>query len=131
MARAHRNRQGSSNDASGRNGAPSGKQGRSRCSIGKESGHKWFKCSKRVCSIYRETGHDPNSCRQAVNEAANPAISDDAVMSSDKLDGICEYIEAEYVLDALFIVSEGKLFGPDYYALRGWRHCVASHKGLG
>ena len=32
------------------------------CSIHRETGHKWFKCSQRVCGIYRETGHDPYKC---------------------------------------------------------------------
>ena len=57
------NGQGSSSGAGGSNGAPSGKQGGpTRCNICKETGHKWFKCPKRICSVCRETGHDPNSC---------------------------------------------------------------------
>ena len=32
------------------------------CSICKETGHKWFKCSQRICSICRETGHDTDKC---------------------------------------------------------------------
>ena len=56
------NGQGSSSGTGGSNGAPSGKQGGpTRCNICKETGHKWFKCPKRICSVYRETGHDPNS----------------------------------------------------------------------
>ena len=109
------NGQGSSSGAGGSNGAPSGKQGGpTRCNIGKETGHKWFKGPKRICSVCRETGHDPNSCPQVVKEDANIAISDgDRLSTGDKLDGMCEYLPLQYVLDALFYVSGGKLFDPD------------------
>ena len=41
--------------------ATSEKEGRKvSCSICKETGHRWFKCSQRICCICRETGHDPN-----------------------------------------------------------------------
>ena len=109
------NGQGSSSGAGGRNGAPCGKQGGStRCNICKETGHKWFECPKRVCSVCRETGHDPNSCPQLVKEDANLAISDgDRLSTGDELDGICKYFQSQYVLDAFFSVSGGKLIDPD------------------
>ena len=110
------NGQGSSSGAGGSNGAPSGKQGgAARCNICKETGHKWFKCPKRICSVYRETGHDPNSCPQVVKEDANFAISDgDRLSTRDEVDGMmCEYLPSQYVLDAFFSVSGGKLFDPD------------------
>ena len=45
------NGQGSSSGAGDSNGAPSGKQGGpTRCNICKETGHKRFKCPKRICS---------------------------------------------------------------------------------
>ena len=93
------NGQGSSSGAGGSNGAPSGKQGGpTRCNICKETGHKWFKCPKRICSVCRETGHDLNSCPQVVKEDANLAISDgDRLSTGDKLDGMCEYLPSQYV----------------------------------
>ena len=107
--------QGSSSGSGGSNGAPSGKQGGpTRCNICKETGHKWFRCLKRICSVCRETGHDPNSCPQVVKEDANLAISDgDRLSTGDGLDGMCEYLQLQYVLDVFFSVSGGKLFGPD------------------
>ena len=107
--------QGSSSVAGGSNGAPSGKQGGpTRCNICKEAGHKWSKCPKRICSVCRETGHDPNSCPQVVKEDANLAISDgDRLSTGDELDGMCEYLPSQYVLDAFFSVSRGKLFDLD------------------
>ena len=41
------------------------------CSICKETGHKWFKCSQWICSICRETGHDPHKCPNMAKEDAN------------------------------------------------------------
>ena len=62
----------------------SGKEGRKvSCSICKETGHKWFKCSQRVCSICRETGHDPHKCPKMKKEDANLAISDQAGLVAD------------------------------------------------
>ena len=109
------NGQGSSSGASGSNGGPSGKQGGpTRCNICKEAGHKWFKYPNWICSIYRETGHDLNSCPQVVKEDANLAISDgDKLSTGDELDGMCEYLQSQYVLDIFFSVSGGKLFDPD------------------
>ena len=88
------NDQGSSGGASGSNGASSGKQGGpTRCNICKETGHKWFKCPKRICSVCRETGDGPNSCPRVVKEDANLAISDgDRRSTGDELDGMCEYL---------------------------------------
>ena len=61
------NGQGSSSCAGGSIVAPTGKQGGpTRCIISKETGHKLFKCSKRICSVCRETGHDTNFCTQVV-----------------------------------------------------------------
>ena len=114
--RGDSNGQGSSSGTSGSNGASSGKQGGpTRCSICKETGHKWFKCLKRNSSVCRETGHDdPNFCSRVAKENANLSISDDDRLSSgDELDGMCEYLQAQYILDALFFISGGKLFEPD------------------
>ena len=62
----------------------SGKEDRKvSCSICKETGHKWFKCSQRVCSICRETGHDPNMCPKMKQEDTNLAISDQAGLVAD------------------------------------------------
>ena len=110
--RRHRNDQGSSSGAGGSNGAPPGKQGGpTRCNICKETGHKWFKCPKRICSVCRENGHDPNSCPRIVKEDANLAISDgDRLSTGDELDGMCEYLPSQYVLDDFFSVSGGKSF---------------------
>ena len=79
--------EGSSSGAGGSNGALSGKQGGpTRCNIWKETGHKWFKCPKRICSVCRETSHDPTSCPQVVKEDANLAISDgDRLSTGDEL----------------------------------------------
>ena len=109
------NGQGRSSGAGGSNGAPSGKQGGlTRCNIWKETGHTWFKCPKRICSVCRETGHDPNSGPQVVKEDANIATSDgDRLSTEDELDGMCEYLPSQYVLDAFFSVSGGKLSDPD------------------
>ena len=113
--RKYSNGQGSSSGAGGSNVAPSGKQGGpTRCNICKETGHKWFKCPKRICGVCRETGHDPNFCAHIVKEDANLATSDgDRLSARDELDGMCKYLQSQYVLDAFFSVSEGKLFGPD------------------
>ena len=113
--RIDNNGQGSSSGTGGSNGAPSGKQGGpTRCNICKETGQKWFKCPKLICSVYREIGHDHNSCPQVVKKDANLAISDgDRLLTGDELDGMCEYLQSQYVLDAFFFVSGGKLFDPD------------------
>ena len=69
---------------------------------------------KRICSVCRGTGHDPNSCREVVKEDARLAISDEDRLSiGDELDGTCEYLQSQYILDAFFSVSKGKLFDPD------------------
>ena len=108
------NGQGSSRGAGGSNGAPFGKQGGPTRCICKEMGHKWFKSPKRICSVCRKTGHDPNSCPQVVKEDANLTISDgDRLSTGDELDGMCEYLPSQYVLDAFFSVSGDKLFDPD------------------
>ena len=109
------NGQGNSSGVGGSNGAPSGKQGGpTRCNICKQTGHKWFKCPKRICSVCRETGRDPNSCAQVAKEDANLAIYDDDRLSTgDELDGMCEYLPSQYVQDAFFSVSGGKLFDTD------------------
>ena len=79
------NGQGSSSGAGGSNGAPSGKQrGPTRCNICKETGHKWFKCPKRICSVFGETGHDPNSCPQVVKGDNNLTIFDEG-----RIQGAC------------------------------------------
>ena len=78
----------------------------------KETGHKWFKCSKRVCSVCSETGHDPNSCPHVVKEDANVAISDgDKLSTGDELDGM-------YVRMPPITVRPGRLL------LRLWRQVV-------
>ena len=49
-----------------------------------------------------------------MKEEANLAISDgDRLSTGDELDGMCEYLPSQYVLDAFFSVSGGKLFDPD------------------
>ena len=49
-----------------------------------------------------------------MTEDDNLAISDgDRLPSGDELDGMCEYLQSQYVLDAFFSVSGGKLFDPD------------------
>ena len=49
-----------------------------------------------------------------MTEDANLAIYDgDRLPSGDELDGMCEYLQSQYVLDAFFSVSGGKLFDPD------------------
>ena len=53
------------------------------CSICKETGHKWFKCSQRICSICRETGHDPDKCPKMKKENADLAISDQVGLVAD------------------------------------------------
>ena len=102
------NGQGSRSSAVGSNGTPSGKQGGlTRCNIWKETGHKWFKCPKRICSVCRETGHDSNSCPPVVKEDANLPIYDgDRLSTGDELNGMmCEYLQSQNVLDAFFSVS--------------------------
>ena len=60
------------------------KEGRKvSCSICKETGHKWFKCSQRICSICQQTGHDPNKCPKMKKEDANLAISDQVGLVAD------------------------------------------------
>ena len=45
---------------------------------------------------------------------ANLAISDgDRLSTGDELDGMCECLPSQYLLDAFFSVSGGKLFDPD------------------
>ena len=107
--RKNGNGQGRSSGAGGSNGALSGKQGGPTCcNICKETGHMWFKCPKQICSVCHETGHDPNSCPQVVKEDANLSISDgDRLSTRYELDGMCEYLQSQYVLDAFFSVSEG------------------------
>ena len=64
--------------------ATSEKEGRKvSCSICKETGHKWFKCSQRICSICRETGHDPNKCPKIKKEDANLANSGQVGLVAD------------------------------------------------
>ena len=49
-----------------------------------------------------------------MKEDANLAISDgDRLLTGYELDGMCEYLPSQYVLDAFFSVSGGKLFDPD------------------
>ena len=49
-----------------------------------------------------------------MTEDVNLAISDgDRLPSGDELDGMCQYLQSQYVLDAFFSVSGGKLFDPD------------------
>ena len=49
-----------------------------------------------------------------MTEDVNLAISDgDRLPSEDELDGMCEYLQSQYVLDTFFSVSGGKLFDPD------------------
>ena len=49
-----------------------------------------------------------------MKEDANLAISDgDGLSTEEELDGMCEYLQSQYVLDAFFSVSGGKLFDPD------------------
>ena len=49
-----------------------------------------------------------------MKEDANLAISDgDRLSTEDELDGMCEYLPSQYILDAFFSVSRGKLFDPD------------------
>ena len=60
--------------------------------------------SSRVCG----------PCPQVVKEDDNLAISDgDRLSTGDELDGMRRYFQSQYVLDALFSVSGGKLFDPD------------------
>ena len=48
-----------------------------------------------------------------MKEDANLAISDgDRLSSGDELDGMCEYLQSQCVLDT-FSVSDRKLFDPD------------------
>ena len=55
-----------------------------------------------------------------MKEDANLAISDgDRLSSGDKLDGMCEYLQSEFVLDAFFSVSGGKLFDSDLQIREG------------
>ena len=49
-----------------------------------------------------------------MKEDTNLAISDgDRLSTGDELDCICECLQSQYVLDAFFSVSGGKLFDPD------------------
>ena len=49
-----------------------------------------------------------------MKEDSNRAISDgDRLSTGDELDGMCEYLQSQYVLDGFFSVSGGKLFNPD------------------
>ena len=49
-----------------------------------------------------------------MKEDANLAISDeDRLSTEDELDGMCEYLQSQCVLDAFFSGSGGKLFDPD------------------
>ena len=49
-----------------------------------------------------------------MKEDANLAISDgDRLSTGDELDGMCKYFQSQYVLDAFFSVSGGKLIDPD------------------
>ena len=71
-------------DNSAGSATTSGKEDRKdSCSICKETGHNWFKCSQRGCSICRETGHDPHKCHKMKKEDANLAISDQAGLVAD------------------------------------------------
>ena len=64
--------------------ATSQKEGRKvSCSICKETGHKWVKCSQWICSICRETGHDPNKCPNMKKGDANLAILDQVGLVAD------------------------------------------------
>ena len=55
-----------------------------------------------------------------MKEDANLAISDgDRLSSGDELDGMCEYLQSEFVLDAFFSVSGGKLFDSDLQIREG------------
>ena len=49
-----------------------------------------------------------------MKEDANLTISDgDRLSTRYELDGMCEYLQSQYVLDAFFFVSEDKLFDPE------------------
>ena len=58
-----------------------------------------------------------------MKEDANLAISDgDRLSTGDELDGMCEYLSSQYVLDAFFSASGSKLFDP-YSGIRGRVNC--------
>ena len=49
-----------------------------------------------------------------MKEDANLTIYDgDRLSSGEELDGTCEYLQSQYVLDAFFSVFKGSLFDPD------------------
>ena len=77
---SRRGQKGSSDNGGG--GEVSSKSGGVKCSICKETGHKWTKCSKQNLP---GDGARPNTCPKIVEEDENLAHSE-----SDQLDGICE-----------------------------------------
>ena len=71
-------------DNSAGSATTSGKKDRKvSCSICKETGYRWFKCSHRVCSICRETRYDPHKCPKMKQENVNLVISDQAGLVAD------------------------------------------------
>ena len=74
----------SSGDNSAGSATTSGKQDRkASCSICKETGHKWSKCSQQVWSICRETGHHYHKSPKMAKEDANVAISNPVGLVAD------------------------------------------------
>ena len=58
-----------------------------------------------------------------MKEGANLVISDgDRLSTGDELDDMCKYLPSQYVLDAFFSVSAGKLDDPDS-GIRDWIGC--------
>ena len=50
-----------------------------------------------------------------MKEDANLAkCNGDRLSTGDEVDGMCECLSSQYVLDAFFSVSGGKLFDPDW-----------------
>lgn len=63
------------NSDKGSNSETSSNSSDANWSVCKQTGHEWYKCSKRVSSISRETEHDQNTCPTVVEEDANLALS--------------------------------------------------------
>ena len=83
----------SSGDNSTVNATVSGKEDtKVSCSICKETGYKWFKCSQRVCNICRETGLKLIKYAKVAKEDANLVILDQSgLVADDAKSKSCEF----------------------------------------
>ena len=104
-----RKQSSSSGENSAGSATISGKEYRKiSCSICRETGQNWLKCSQRICITCPETGHDPHKCPKMTKEDANLAISGQAGLVGDAESKSFEVAKSNNAEDAFVSVSQGE-----------------------